>query len=217
MISSRMAVAGGIVALFGVSGGMAYAAIPADDGTITGCYTKTTTAPEPQGSLRVVDSESQCRRQEIALLWSQQGPSGLEGPAGPQGEPGIPGPAGEAETYLWFASQQPALIFLTGDNPEATIVSVDLPAGSYRIDGRLVAYTLGWNTEVNCKLGGIPAAGLASRTGEDGAESSHQLEMTVALNHAGGPIELTCRGAPVEVYSATLVATQVTAVNPGTP
>lgn len=37
-------------------GALAYAAIPAVDGTITACYTKTLTLSGPKGSLRVLNA-----------------------------------------------------------------------------------------------------------------------------------------------------------------
>ena len=58
--------AGGTVALL-VSGGFAYAAVPAADGTITGCYTQQPGLLDPKGALRVVDLPSDCRRYETAL------------------------------------------------------------------------------------------------------------------------------------------------------
>lgn len=48
------------------------------------------------GLLRVVAGGVQCRSEETALHWNQQGPQGPVGPAGPQGEPGPTGPTGPA-------------------------------------------------------------------------------------------------------------------------
>jgi hypothetical protein len=83
-----------IAVTFLITGGLAVAAIPTGDGTITGCYDNRT------GMLRVIDSEAgaQCRTSETPLAWSQtgpQGPQGPEGPQGPQGSQGPPGPPGE--------------------------------------------------------------------------------------------------------------------------
>jgi hypothetical protein len=58
-------------------GSIAWASIPNDGGLITGCYQKTT------GALRVIDTEhADCRANETALSWNQQGE---------QGDPGEPG------------------------------------------------------------------------------------------------------------------------------
>lgn len=73
--------------LIGLTAAMASASIPAADGVIDGCYVNRT------GQLRVIDSATeQCRSQETALSWQQQGP---QGPAGPQGPPGPQGLRGE--------------------------------------------------------------------------------------------------------------------------
>jgi hypothetical protein len=81
-----------IVAVLGVgvvTAGIAYAAIPASDGTIQGCYAKL------GGFLRVVDSASQCKTSlEVPIKWSQnglKGDPGLNGTNGTNGAPGAPG------------------------------------------------------------------------------------------------------------------------------
>ena len=90
-------------AILAVSVGVAYAAIPDASGVIHGCYSA------GQGQLRVIDTENgeECRNNETALSWNQQGPKGDQGdkgdkgdqgetgPQGPQGVPGQQGPQGE--------------------------------------------------------------------------------------------------------------------------
>jgi len=51
-------------------GGVAIAAIPDSEGVIHGCYGNT------NGNLRVVESDSNCRRNETAIEWNQRGPAG---------------------------------------------------------------------------------------------------------------------------------------------
>ena len=90
-------------------GALAYAAIPAADGSITACFTKTLTLLGPKGSLRVVNAASECGAHESVLTWNQRGPAGTpgatgatgaqgpvgpQGPAGPQGSTGLQGPVG---------------------------------------------------------------------------------------------------------------------------
>ncbi|HEX2047113.1 MAG TPA: hypothetical protein VHF27_05070 [Acidimicrobiales bacterium] len=84
---TKIAAGGALVAAV-VSGGLAFAAVPAADGTITGCY------HGESGALRVVDAASACRNNETAITWSQRGPQGPVGPQGPAGPQGVPGPAG---------------------------------------------------------------------------------------------------------------------------
>ena len=207
-----MVTVGAVIAL--AAAGVTVANAAADGGQqYTGCLKNGTLSNVAIGTA----PSARCPTGATQITWSEQGPEGPQGEPGPQGEQGEqgePGPAGEAVTNIWFGSQQPRLIFLNENNPEAAIVTVDVPAGSYRVDGGLVAYTFAENTNVQCDVAGIPAATLLSRPPLD-LESSHQLQVTVALNHGGGPIVLTCRGGIAEISTGTLVATRVTAVNQG--
>jgi hypothetical protein len=104
MFGTKIKVAAGVVISGLASGGLAFAAIPGGDGTITACYTKQAALfGPPQGSLRVIDAASQCRSNETALSWNQKGQPGPAGPAGqagpqgplgPKGDPGSAGPQG---------------------------------------------------------------------------------------------------------------------------
>lgn len=83
------AVTGALVAALG--GGIAWAAIPGDGGTIHGCYTKV------GGVVRVIDlaKGQQCHAAlENPITWNQKGPKGEQGPTGPQGQPGADGRSG---------------------------------------------------------------------------------------------------------------------------
>jgi type VI secretion system secreted protein Hcp len=76
----------------GAGAAIAYAAIPAADGTIGACYV-------PGGSVRFVDGPQDCRTStgevsEQFLTINQKGPTGPAGAAGAAGAPGAPGPAG---------------------------------------------------------------------------------------------------------------------------
>jgi hypothetical protein len=67
------------LAALGVAlGGVAFAAIPDSNGTIHGCFQK------GNGSLRVVESSGDCRANEAAITWGQQGPPGPPGASGVQ-------------------------------------------------------------------------------------------------------------------------------------
>ena len=69
--------------------GLARAAIPDDQGAITGCYNSTS------GALRVIDaSKTKCASSERALTWNQRGIPGVAGPTGPTGPTGPAGAAG---------------------------------------------------------------------------------------------------------------------------
>lgn len=121
------AVAGGLV----LAGGVAYAAIPASDGTITSCYTTANVLlGSPKGSLRVVDDAAQCRKTEQALTWNQTGPKGDPGSEGPQGEKGDPGAPGTstALTAAGFANN-------VANNGTGRVLSKSVPAGAYVVSG----------------------------------------------------------------------------------
>jgi hypothetical protein len=99
-----------IAALFViVAGGIAYAAIPSADGTISGCYRTI------DGTLRVIDAEAgqTCRSGEKPLTWSQTGP---------------PGPPGE--TLRWTTRFD-----RMGINPGISAMDIVCPSGYIAIGG----------------------------------------------------------------------------------
>ena len=69
------------------SAGVAVAAIPAQNGTISGCY-------DSKGNLRVIDTGQSCAKNETPLAWNQQGPPGTPGTPGEDGDKGDPGEPG---------------------------------------------------------------------------------------------------------------------------
>jgi hypothetical protein len=69
----------GLAALVVALGGAAIAAIPDSRGIIHACY------HEANGKVRIVESSAECRKQERALDWNQQGPAGPPGPPGSSG------------------------------------------------------------------------------------------------------------------------------------
>src|SRR5258708_33736269 len=72
----------GITALVLTAGGaIAYASIPAPNGTIDGCYK---TSGPAQGALIIIDSTATCPSGTAALNWNQPGPQGPAGPAPPR-------------------------------------------------------------------------------------------------------------------------------------
>ncbi len=77
----------GLTGLIVGSAAVALGAIPATDGTFTGCY-------RASGALRVIDASQACRATETRITWSQSGPRGDRGAAGPKGDTGDVGAAG---------------------------------------------------------------------------------------------------------------------------
>src|SRR5690348_9378239 len=88
---SRRGIALSLVALAALGVGVAAAAIPAGDGTITGCYVT------KGGQLRVIDTATttQCGKGEAKVSWSQRGPAGPPGPQGLKGDTGAQGAKGD--------------------------------------------------------------------------------------------------------------------------
>ena len=81
------ALLGGFAAV-AIAVGVGSAAVPAPSGSITACVkTKGGDDGGAKGSLRVVDAASDCKKNEQALSWNQQGPAGPSGAAGPAGAP----------------------------------------------------------------------------------------------------------------------------------
>ena len=73
-----------------IVGSFAWAAIPDSNGVIHGCYRS------GAGDLRVVESGTDCKSNEIAVQWNQRGPQGIPGPPGAKGDTGPSGPQGPA-------------------------------------------------------------------------------------------------------------------------
>jgi hypothetical protein len=99
MFTRRTIVAGIVVVIGLIAGGVAYASIPDSAGVIHGCYGKL------NGALRVIDTAvktQKCSKTELALNWNQAGPKGatgpkgVVGPKGPTGAKGAPGAGGAA-------------------------------------------------------------------------------------------------------------------------
>lgn len=80
------------VAALTLVGGVAWATIPAADGTINGCYR--VSEDDQRGQLRVVNDPTTCRSNEAPIAWSQVGPQGEQGPKGAPGAPGTSGTNG---------------------------------------------------------------------------------------------------------------------------
>ena len=120
-------------ALLAVAAGVAYAGIPAANGTITACR-------DAKGVLKAIDAESgaTCATNQQHLTWNQQGPAGPQGtagepgPAGEQGPVGLQGPAGVSGLQQTFATSG----YSTGSTK---LVTAACPAGKKAIGGSLQA------------------------------------------------------------------------------
>ena len=89
-LTTKWGLASIIVFAVGMSAfGLAVAVgIPDASGVIHACYGRT------NGQVRIVESATDCKNNEVAIEWNEAGPAGPQGPAGAQGPQGPAGPAG---------------------------------------------------------------------------------------------------------------------------
>ncbi|MDP9093470.1 MAG: collagen-like protein [Actinomycetota bacterium] len=143
--------------------GVSAATIPDASGTVHACY-NIGSHLRPIGEVRVVDASTRCLASERAIAWNQTGvqgpagPAGASGPSGPAGPTGATGPSGPAGSPGlsdgWYRSGSDVLTLPHG--MEALLVSVDLPAGSYEINGSATFYSTA-SARVDCdvNVGGL--------------------------------------------------------------
>jgi hypothetical protein len=142
----------GAIALAGW--GVAAATIPDANGTVHACY-NIGSLLRPVGDVRIVDASTRCLPSERAIVWNQtgvQGPAGPTGATGPSGAAGAPGAPGLSDG--WYRSGSDVLTLPHG--MEASLVSVDLPPGSYEINASATFYSTA-SARVDCdvKVGGL--------------------------------------------------------------
>ncbi len=181
-----MLVAGGVVAA-AAAGSIALAAIPAANGTITGCYSNST------GALRVVDSASNCVSGETAITWNQKGPTG---PTGAKGSKGATGPtigviagaldfidASETTAYLPLgASAQAATTHAMGESvlPIAGTVRNLRVTATPHGSGSIVVTVLrnGATTPVSCTIA-APATDCSDSLDTQGFVAGDRITVSV--------------------------------------
>jgi hypothetical protein len=112
-----------------VVGGIAWATIPAGDGTISACYDK------QSGQVRIYDPSGgpikPCGKTEGSVTWSEAGPKGDTGDTGPQG------PSGISHAYHGHSAVE-----VLGTFAEAVVNLSSLPAGDYIVLGTTVSNAL---------------------------------------------------------------------------
>jgi hypothetical protein len=180
--------------LVAVTGGVAYATIPAADGVIHGCYSNR------DGKLRVVDTEAGqgCVDRETALDWNQQGP---------------PGPPGPSDTY--FVGNQSASLTVGGS---AIVARLALPAGKYLLTAsfRVRGNDPAQPTFVRCDLTWTEVyAGKNVEVGYPSAEWEFVSDVSVADLAAPGEVTLRCSAydAAASIDQANFAAIKVGSIN----
>jgi FlaG/FlaF family flagellin (archaellin) len=218
-----IALAGTVAAL--TLGSIAWAAIPAGNGVISGCYDKTT------GALRVTDTATNtpkgCSNKEAALTWSQQGPKGDPGIPGPKGDKGDPG-----TSHVWGATGGGDIT--ASSNYGSKVAELTVPgciwcqgyAGdSYLFSAKLIVTAGGMNQTpeiVHCQLAILPAGGGSYYDYASGTVSSNGsgdvLVSTLSLQYAaklnGGTASVWCDAPQTADASHVMItATQVGGIN----
>lgn len=186
-----------VVVAFGVVlGGLAWADIPAADGTITGCY-------KSSGGLRLVDAADECKLSETAITWNAEGEPGPQGSPGPQGEPGpqgSPGPQGEpGEDGEDGEDGTPVIsIGLAGDGTVfkgTGFTASHLGTGQYRLD---------------FPPGSFPAFPIPNVTPLSGANLTATVAGLVGFGDGSGAVEIWVRDSSGTFTNSALLINIVT-------
>jgi len=177
-----------------VIGGMAWATIPAGDGTISACYDK------QSGQMRIYDPAGgpikPCGKTENPLTWNQ---------AGAQGPPGI--------SHAYQVSDPDFSDALT-DTP-TEILSLSLPAGKYVVFGKTNSIING--NLVTCTLDAGSSQLDRTVVGNDFRDAV-ALEATVNFASTG-TVSMNCTSPPTGgpeasgVADSQLIAMAVNALN----
>jgi hypothetical protein len=215
------ALVGALGVLLGI-GAIASAAIPDSNGVIHGCYQNI------KGTLRVVESPSDCQISETALNWSQQGPTGQTGPTGPtgpQGEQGVPGPPGPAgppgppgPPGVGKAFQTDKFSAAVPNGDQTTVASLALPAGNYVVTAKGTVENNDHNALWICDLkrDGSTFDQSFTTTESTGLNATNNDSMIVlggiSTLAASGNVTMTCAtGEPSSnVLHIKIIAIQVT-------
>jgi hypothetical protein len=214
-------VAIGALALVVAAAGGAWAASGGGSGKITVCVSKN------GGALY---QAKKCQKKDKKLSWNAQGAQGPAGPAGKNGTDGKNGTNGANGAVQGYSATQSGSLDITDDHSFTTVISKQLPAGSYIVSGSAVFFAIDSSSspqaaEDACRL----KAGSAEST--EAFWSSplgniflfHLAEATVPMEMAltiGAPttVALQCEDvltAPpgtftTEVEGATITAIQTT-------
>lgn len=195
------------IALFCALGGGAYAATALPKNSVGPKQLKknaVASAKVKDGSLLKKDFKAG------QLPAGDRGPEGPAGPAGPRGETG---PRGPSDAYVDRTTTQIAIAGGTG----TLAASLGLPAGSYVISGKVVAFNNGSQTTADCTL-------YAGATAID--KSEVELAASAGINLLAVPVQaavntlgptavqLICTeaeagGVDVRISERSLIATRV--------
>lgn len=162
-----------------------------------------------------------CQKKDKKLTWNQKGPAG---PAGANGTNGAAGANGAVQGY---AATNASSVDITKKTAYTTIVSKDLPAGSYLINGQAVLQALdtespGQASDDTCRLlaGSAESLPVTWSSPSGGiflfrvASGSVSMQMALTTG-AATTVSLQCKNllnAPPANWTNTVVNASITAV-----
>lgn len=181
-----------------------------------------------------------CRSLDRRVSWSQRGPAGPRGPVGPAGAKGATGPKGpqgdpgpSGTEDIRYAEQSVPTVTVKNDASRVSVVSLDLPAGSWLLRGQVVGQDkLSSNVVADCLISSgsgsavekllsaqaiatVPVNGYTTLDSQQVVTVSEGQTATVTL----GCLDLDAPPQnPVDsitFYNGSLTATSATAVTQG--
>jgi hypothetical protein len=235
VLMSKLVLIFGSALILVASAGIGVAAIPDEGGLIHAC------AKNNKGTVRVVESASECDNGEFPLAWNVQGPPGAQGIPGPPGEPGPPGPPGQpgpageqgppgiSEAFGQSGSGERRILSVAEDPDGLDIHTLHVPRGSYHVSAVVnVVNVSAFPTSAVCAIIGSPVGKFAASGPSlvhlepidppgfvNAAAAALPVETTATL--AGeGTYRLNCRSNTLTA-GATIVVTfsQMTAMRIG--
>jgi hypothetical protein len=195
-----------------ILGGAAWAQT-AGTTVITAC------AQDKTGDLRLVQSPSDCKTNEVSTTWSQQGPQGLPGPvgpAGPQGPQGGLGPQGPKGETGGTGPQGPtgpagtSGVFMAGgattparSTSPVPSLSLTVPGGTYAVSAAAVVANFdGDYQDANCTINGGDKFG--ARVG--GLGDADTATISLLGTYTGpGTIFLNCSGFKIGLLANSTI------------
>jgi hypothetical protein len=190
------------------------AGVEAAGGVINACVNNSS------GTIHIVAAGTSCGSNEMPLAWNTQGPPG------PPGTPGNTGPQGPAGTALASTVLNPGGRQIELNESGVVVATLNLPAGSYSLLGRVDIGPIFGNTGyfARCSLTAGPVdtdEAIVSASSPSMGEAQQPLpsaNAVMSLLHTfanPGTAQIICQSAPPPsvptfAFNARLTAVQVT-------
>jgi hypothetical protein len=187
--------------LFLLLGGGAWAAASASRSSIHACYSKS------GGRLRIA---KHCRHNEKSLSWNKAGEAGKTGPAGAPGAAGAIGPSDVFADGTAFAALTASF---------QTFGTINVPPGSYLVEGKAIFFSTAAGSEAECILGPLGAPQDAANVTAGNANANTMSMSFVATYAATQELLLRCRflSGSGNIDDAKIVAIKTQTLHGSTP